>query len=53
MVRTTPLVSLNHVLMVPRDAWAKHRDLNPYEAKSLYVDALLKVRISHLPLILC
>ncbi|PCH41324.1 ACBP-domain-containing protein [Wolfiporia cocos MD-104 SS10] len=25
------------------DAWAKHRDLDPYEAKWLYVDALLKV----------
>lgn len=26
-----------------RDAWAKHKDLDPYEAKWLYVDALLKV----------
>nr|VWO94737.1 Extracellular metalloprotease 1 (EC [Ganoderma boninense] len=26
-----------------RDAWAKHNDLDPYEAKWLYVDALLKV----------
>lgn len=25
------------------DAWAKHRDLDPYEAKWLYVDALVKV----------
>ncbi|KAK1222957.1 hypothetical protein PQX77_014157 [Marasmius sp. AFHP31] len=25
------------------DAWAKHKDLDPYEAKWLYVDALLKV----------
>ncbi|THH12917.1 hypothetical protein EW146_g7255, partial [Bondarzewia mesenterica] len=25
------------------DAWAKHNDLDPYEAKWLYVDALLKV----------
>ncbi|KAH7916675.1 acyl CoA binding protein-domain-containing protein [Hygrophoropsis aurantiaca] len=24
------------------DAWAKHKDLDPYEAKWLYVDALLK-----------
>ena len=28
-----------------RDAWAKHKDLDPYEAKWLYVEALLKVRI--------
>lgn len=28
-----------------RDAWAKHKDLDPHEAKWLYVDALLKVRI--------
>lgn len=27
-----------------RDAWAKHKDLDPYEAKWLYVEALLKVR---------
>lgn len=27
-----------------RDAWAKHRDLDPLEAKWLYVDALLKAR---------
>ncbi|KAF8225402.1 ACBP-domain-containing protein [Tricholoma matsutake] len=25
------------------DAWAKHKDVDPYEAKWLYVDALLKV----------
>jgi len=25
------------------DAWAKHKDLDPYEAKWMYVDALLKV----------
>ncbi|KAL0949861.1 hypothetical protein HGRIS_009894 [Hohenbuehelia grisea] len=25
------------------DAWAKHKDLEPYQAKWLYVDALLKV----------
>ncbi|EDR14188.1 uncharacterized protein LACBIDRAFT_244827 [Laccaria bicolor S238N-H82] len=25
------------------DAWAKHKDLDPFEAKWLYVDALLKV----------
>jgi hypothetical protein len=28
-----------------RDAWAKHRELDSYEAKWLYVDALLKVNI--------
>lgn len=36
-----------------RDAWAKHKDLDSYEAKWLYVDALLKVRnynLSKLPL---
>jgi hypothetical protein len=27
-----------------RDEWAKHKDLDQYEAKSLYIDALLKVR---------
>lgn len=27
----------------PRDAWAKHKDLDQYEAKWLYVDTLLKV----------
>lgn len=27
-----------------RDAWAKHKDLDTYEAKWLYVEALLKVR---------
>lgn len=26
-----------------RDAWAKHKDLDSYEAKWLYVDALMKV----------
>lgn len=26
-----------------RDAWAKHSDLDSYEAKWLYVEALLKV----------
>ncbi len=26
-----------------RDAWAKHKDLDPYQARWLYVDALLKV----------
>ena len=34
----------NHMLTATRDAWAKHKDLDPYEAKWLYVDALLKVR---------
>ena len=29
-----------------RDAWDKHRDLDSYEAKWLYVDALLKARHS-------
>ena len=33
----------NHMLTATRDAWAKHKDLDPYEAKWLYVDALLKV----------
>lgn len=28
-----------------RDAWAKHKDLDPFEAKWLYVEALLKVKI--------
>ena len=28
---------------VTRDAWAKHKDLDSYEAKWLYVEALLKV----------
>lgn len=30
-------------LLSIRDAWAKHKDLDSYEAKWLYVDALLKV----------
>lgn len=29
--------------LIFRDAWAKHKDLDPFEAKWLYVDALLKV----------
>lgn len=29
-----------------RDAWAKHKDLDPYEAKWLYVEALVKVCFS-------
>ena len=33
----------NHMLTATRDAWAKHKDLDPYEAKWLYVEALLKV----------
>ena len=28
-----------------RDAWAKHKDLDPLEAKVMYVDALIKVLI--------
>lgn len=36
----------NHMPMPTRDAWAKHKDLDPYEAKWLYVDALLKVCLS-------
>lgn len=28
-----------------RDAWAKHKDVESYEAKWLYVDALLKVSL--------
>lgn len=31
------------VHLVFRDAWANHKDLDPFEAKWLYVDALLKV----------
>ena len=31
--------------MVYRDAWAKHKDLDSYEAKWLYVDELLRVSI--------
>jgi hypothetical protein len=36
---------VSRVLTLPlrRDAWAKHKDLDSYEAKWLYVDALLKV----------
>ena len=42
-----PPAARNHMPMLPRlrDAWAKHKDLDPYEAKWLYVDALLKVRV--------
>jgi len=31
------------IQLIFRDAWAKHKDLDPFEAKWLYVDALLKV----------
>lgn len=27
-----------------RDAWAKHKDLSPQEAKVMYVEALIKVK---------
>ena len=51
MVRTdaSAFQTHNHMLtpgpLLVRDAWAKHKDLDPYEAKWLYVDALLKVRL--------
>lgn len=38
-----------HLIQGIRDAWAKHKDLDPYEAKWLYVEALLKVRNSNIP----
>jgi hypothetical protein len=40
-----PWLYVSRVLTLPlrRDAWAKHKDLESYEAKWLYVDALLKV----------
>jgi hypothetical protein len=31
-----------------RDAWAKHKDLDPYEAKWLYVGTLMKARFHFL-----
>jgi hypothetical protein len=37
-------LTLSRVNEHSRDAWAKHKDLDLYEAKWLYVDALLKVR---------
>jgi hypothetical protein len=30
-------------VLLLRDAWAQNKDLEPYEAKWLYVDAMLKV----------
>jgi hypothetical protein len=30
--------------LLHRDAWAKNKDLEAYEAKWLYVDAMLKAR---------
>lgn len=36
-------LALSRVYEHSRDAWAKHKDLDLYEAKWLYVDALLKV----------
>jgi hypothetical protein len=33
------------LLIHKRDAWAKNQDLDPYEARRLYVDALLKVSL--------
>jgi hypothetical protein len=38
--------ALSRVNEHTRDAWAKHKDLDPYESKWFYVDALLKVRSS-------
>ena len=45
MVRTSVIFFRldNHMPTSTRDAWAKHKDLDPFEAKWLYVDALLKV----------
>ncbi len=43
MVCTTLFVTTRD-RRIDRDAWAKHKDLDPYEAKWLYVEALLKVR---------
>lgn len=31
------------MILLSRDAWAKHKDMELYEAKWLYVEALLKV----------
>lgn len=42
MVRNN-FILLFQLQLETRDAWAKHKDLNSYEAKWLYVDALLKV----------
>ena len=33
-----------HSNIINRDAWAKHKDLESFEAKWLYVESLLKVR---------
>ena len=44
MVGTSPATpTLSAYLISPRDAWAKHKDLDQFEARWLYVDALLKV----------
>lgn len=37
------LVALSRANEHARDAWAKHKGLDSYEAKWRYVDALLKV----------
>ena len=44
VVRMASCVYRSPLMWTTRDAWAKHKDLDPYEAKWLYVEALLKVR---------
>ncbi|KAG1820495.1 uncharacterized protein BJ212DRAFT_1297877 [Suillus subaureus] len=43
MLGRAKCLALSRVNEHSRDAWAKHKDLDLYEAKWLYVDALLKV----------
>ena len=44
VVRRIPYIEV-YQLRVSRDEWAKHKDLNPYEAKWRYVEALRMVRM--------
>lgn len=44
-----PQLRNNHMLKRherSRDAWAKHKDLDQYQAKFMYIEALLKVYIT-------
>ena len=56
MVNTTAThLRVNHMLTPReccRDAWAKHKDLDSFQAKIMYVEALLKVYTTLLPPIL-
>jgi hypothetical protein len=43
-----PISTTDMRLSQSRDAWAKHKDLDPYEAKWLYVATLMKACVQSL-----